>query len=436
MHQKRPGIRRARAFPWHQQTGWRQSKQGSPQMHADGPESGMSVHGKDRTAPQEGLRRSGGPSPICVHRRISACICVKPCLLRRPPHSAARIAGRCTQARTPCTMRIRGDITELSGDAQDRPNRDCGRRPVVHDYAARDSARRGWRACARHDDGGRVRAAFDAPIARRTLKERRPALADRPAPQRVADKTQCTRTRPHSRGGFCRRSCPPADNSPCTRRPAPPHPAPEGGLAARCARRAGRTMRPTRWPHDAPDPPAAPPTALPSRRGGKDPMHQDASSQSSRVSPMAGWRQTTPHAPEDVHPPHPAPEGRLAARCARRAGRTMRPTRWPHDAPDALAARCARPTGRASDRPAPRRVADKTPCTRNRRHSPAGFRRWLVGGGQHPMHLKTPPPVANRRPQHATGQSGATTKPHAPEQPRRDRAARTPCTRTVRRNAP
>jgi hypothetical protein len=50
-------------------------------IHADRPESGMVVHGKSRTTAPEEPRRRGGPCPIRVHQRASACICVGSFLL-------------------------------------------------------------------------------------------------------------------------------------------------------------------------------------------------------------------------------------------------------------------------------------------------------------------------------------------------------------------
>jgi hypothetical protein len=63
-----------------------------PQMHADGPESGMSVHGKIRPARRHGPRRCGRPSPIRVNLRAS--VAKTSCLLRRAPHPSAGASGR------------------------------------------------------------------------------------------------------------------------------------------------------------------------------------------------------------------------------------------------------------------------------------------------------------------------------------------------------
>ncbi len=95
--------------------GTRQSKQDSTQMqtrctrmHADGPESGILVHGQDRpTAPGE-PRRCGGRCPIRVHLPASACICVKACLLHRGPHPAARRPSRTALAKPALGLRPEG----------------------------------------------------------------------------------------------------------------------------------------------------------------------------------------------------------------------------------------------------------------------------------------------------------------------------------------
>jgi hypothetical protein len=50
-------------------------------MHADRLDSGMLCHGKHRTTAPGEPRRCGGPYPIRVHPRASACIRVEPSLL-------------------------------------------------------------------------------------------------------------------------------------------------------------------------------------------------------------------------------------------------------------------------------------------------------------------------------------------------------------------
>ncbi len=71
--------------------------------HADGPGSGTVLHGRHRTTEPGEPRRYGPSCPIRVHRRPSACICVRPCLLRRAPIAAATVLGSDARARTPCT---------------------------------------------------------------------------------------------------------------------------------------------------------------------------------------------------------------------------------------------------------------------------------------------------------------------------------------------
>ena len=70
--------------------------------HADGPGSGTALHGRHRTTEPGEPHRGGRSCPIRVHQRPSACICVKPCLLRRAPHSPRR-GSAAAPARTPCT---------------------------------------------------------------------------------------------------------------------------------------------------------------------------------------------------------------------------------------------------------------------------------------------------------------------------------------------
>lgn len=85
-----------RASPRRPQCGTRHRKKDSTQMqqrctlmHADRPEAGMVPHGRHRIANPGEPRRCGRPCPIRVPPRPSACICARPCLLRRGPLAAA-----------------------------------------------------------------------------------------------------------------------------------------------------------------------------------------------------------------------------------------------------------------------------------------------------------------------------------------------------------
>jgi hypothetical protein len=90
---QRPGCRAMRCLSLAGQCGRRRRKQESlrrcRQMHAkhaDGPEPGMAVHGSDRGTTPWRAAPVRHPLPHPRVLRPSACICVKPCLLRRAPH--------------------------------------------------------------------------------------------------------------------------------------------------------------------------------------------------------------------------------------------------------------------------------------------------------------------------------------------------------------
>ena len=112
--------------------------------HADGPEPGMVVHGIDRSTNPGEPRRCGGPCPICVfcvHLPASA---LKPCLLRRAPHTAATDPGPCAPARTPCTNsgRLFGK-TRQPGQAT--PHAPAGSCPTGAAHRLARSEMRRWR---------------------------------------------------------------------------------------------------------------------------------------------------------------------------------------------------------------------------------------------------------------------------------------------------
>jgi hypothetical protein len=89
------------ASPRRQRCGTRHRKKDSTQMqqrctlmHADGPEAGMVLHGRNHTANPGEPRRCERPCPIRVHPRPSVCICVRPCLLRHEQLATARDGTR------------------------------------------------------------------------------------------------------------------------------------------------------------------------------------------------------------------------------------------------------------------------------------------------------------------------------------------------------
>ncbi len=90
-----------RASPRAGQYGTRQSKQESTQMqnrctlmHADGPESGMVLHGRNRTVLPKEPRRCGGPAPSARIRVHLFCICVESFLLASPRAARRRKGPR------------------------------------------------------------------------------------------------------------------------------------------------------------------------------------------------------------------------------------------------------------------------------------------------------------------------------------------------------
>jgi hypothetical protein len=94
----------------------RQSKPGSPLMHADRSEPGMLVHSKTRPNRPDEPCRCGSPQPIRVH--LCASVANSSSLPCHTPHPAPGLPGRKTSAKTPCTRTarpLRGSIRGMAG---------------------------------------------------------------------------------------------------------------------------------------------------------------------------------------------------------------------------------------------------------------------------------------------------------------------------------
>lgn len=147
----------------------RQSKQDSTQMrsgctlmNADGPESGMAVHGRHHPAGPGEARRRGGPCPIRVHERPSACICVESFVLASP-----RAAG-CREG-TPM-LRARQNPMHQNGASVPATGRDGAR--AVEDKTL-CTVRTLHRWFPRRHDGGRIPCDTVSVTAKRDGRETR-----------------------------------------------------------------------------------------------------------------------------------------------------------------------------------------------------------------------------------------------------------------------